>query len=247
MKRKTRRKLLIAGISYLFLFMNVNMPVVYGAASGNYTDLLPIGAPSDTTVISRGSGWAITTLPVTQTFGDSLSRVVDTIYQSTSTGVIANSSATIAITAISTQGFVGSTTFPATWVATGRSFRINAAGNFSNTGTSNWSWSLLIGTMTLVSISSVTTPTTVTNVPFVFTGIVTVGTTGAAGTALGSCTVATSTSANGGNQILYSSATIANTTIDWTTQHSILPNFRWWTNSTSNSITFSNVTVETLN
>lgn len=254
MKKKHRRQLLIMGMVYAFLFMNVNLPTLFAAASGNYTDLLPIGAAANTTVISNGSGWSLTTLAPSQTFGDALSRAPMTVYQSTG---IANVSATTAVTtftAISGQGKVGSTTFPATWVASGRSVRISARGQYSTVavgGGQSWIWGLNIGTTSVVS-SSTSVTASVSSQAFTLTGVFTIGATGNTGTVFGNYDIFATTAPQGvgnpatSNVISYSTASIA-TTVDLTSQLTINPTFKWTTSSQGNNIQFNNVSVEFLN
>src|SRR5690348_18406322 len=74
-KMKKTLRLMVASLMVGFLAGPQIAMQAFAAASGNYTDLLPIGAAGNTTVISNGSGWSLTTLPPTQTFGDSLSRL----------------------------------------------------------------------------------------------------------------------------------------------------------------------------
>jgi hypothetical protein len=158
MKKTHRRKLFTTAMAYLFLLGSVTLPQnAFAAASGNYTDLLPIGAAENTTVISRGSGWALTTLPATQTFGDALSRVVTTVYQSTSTANVNATTTVSTLTAISGQGSVGSTTYPSAWVATGRSIEVEIRGVYSVPAAANENATLTVklGTTTILNTGAI--------------------------------------------------------------------------------------------
>lgn len=243
MRKKHRRQLFTTVMAYLFFLTSGSMPKLYAAASGNYTDLLPIGAASDTTVISRGSGWAVTTLPVTNTFGDSLSRVVDTVYQSTAVATIANTTTISTFTALG-QGNVGSTTFPALWVATGRSIRVTIDGKYGSTGAPTWKWDLKLGTTTILTTGAVTATANQTNQTFRAIGLITIGATGAAGTANAFWDIKVSSGGIGNAPIDFSTATTSAVSIDLTSQLVVNPVFTWGTGSTSNTITANNVTVE---
>lgn len=248
MRMKHRRKLFVTSIAYLFLWVNIQMPqIALGAASGNYTDLLPIGAPSDTTVISRGSGWAITTLPPTQTFGDALSRVVTTVYQSTNTTTINATTVASTFTALG-QGNVGSTTFPASWVASGRSIETVIEGSFSVPAAgSNWTWAVKLGTTTVLNTGAVASQTNQINQWFTARSIMTIGATGTSGTVFGSyeILVASGVTSGSGTILTYSTNTLTTVAVDLTSQLVVNPVFTWGT--ANSSMTIRNVTVKFLN
>ncbi len=248
MKKKIRRKLLISGIAYLFLFMNVNMPVVYGAASGNYTDLLPIGAAANTTVISNGTGWSLTTLPPTQTFGDSLSRVVDVVYQSSGVAIVTNTGVVSTITALS-QGNVGSATIPNAWVASGRSIRTTIIGSYTTTSSTTWTWEFLLGTTTIATTGSVAAIGNQTNQWFKATDILTIANTGASGTLNNSYEIMLSSALTPSLMVSISTASQVPTAIDLTTAQTLVvrPRFTWGNPSPANIIRFTNVIIELLN
>lgn len=242
---KKLRKTLLAGL-LVGLLAGPQYNVALGAASGTYTDLLPIGAPSDTTVISRGSGWAITTLPPTSTFGDSLSRLVDTIYQSTAPATIANSTTVSTFTALG-QGNVGYTTFPAAWVATGRSFRVTIDGKYGTTGAPTWKWDLNLGTTTILTTGAATAVGNQTNQTFRAVGLITIGATGASGTCNAHWDIKVSSGGIGNAALDFSTTTASAVSVDLTSQLTLNPRFTWGTQSNSNTITANNVTVELLN
>lgn len=248
MRKKHRRKLAILGLAYWFLFVSLNpWKPVYGAASGNYTDLLPIGAAGNTTVISNGSGWSLTTLAPSQTFGDALSRAPMTVFQSTSAITISNSTTQSTFTAVSGIGKVGSTTFPATWVATGRSIRITSRGFYTSSVTAtSWAWDVLLGTTSII-ISSGTVPGgNSTNKSFSSTALLTIATTGANGT-INAYYDILAASGSVVSPLVFSTYTVSATTVDLTTQLTVNPRFYWGAQASNNSITFTNILIEFLN
>lgn len=239
--------------SAILVGLLISPQVMWAAASGNYTDLLPIGAAGNTTVISNGSGWSLTTLPPTQTFGDSLSRVTDTVYQSTNIISVANSAAVSTFTAISGQGKVGSTTFPATWVASGRSMRINARGVLSTAaGTRSWTWGLNLGTTTVIT-SSAPVPASISSQAFTMSGLITINATGNAGTVMANYDIFLTTSQPGigvpnvSNTVSYSTGTSGVVTVDLTSQLTVNPTFKWGAAAAGDAIQFNSVNVEFLN
>src|SRR4051812_19969282 len=134
MRKKHRRQLLVTAMAYLYLLACGTVTNTWAAASGNYTDLLPIGAAANTTVISNGSGWSLTTLAPSQTFGDALSRAPFTAYQLYVTSTVAGTTLASNIVSLGGAFNVGSSTFPASWISAGRSIRFTAKGRYSTTG-----------------------------------------------------------------------------------------------------------------
>lgn len=247
MRNKHKKKLLSLLFGYLFLLGQMAVPGnVFAAASGNYTDLLPIGAASDTTVISRGSGWALATLPTSQTFGDSLSRLNYTAYQATSTVTIGNSTTVSTFTAQSGQGYVGSTTFPSSWVASGRSMRVSIKGKYSTTA-SNWTWALKLGTTTVLTTGALAAVSSQTDQYFNAVGLITIGGTGNTGTVNASFDIYASSGATPNSVVSYSTTTASAVTVDLTTQLTVNPVFNWGTQASGNTLTANNVVVEFLN
>jgi hypothetical protein len=220
--------------------------IILAAASGNYTDLLPVGAAGNTTVISNGSGWSLTTLAPSQTFGDALSRAPMTVYQATSPVTFASSTAVSTFTAQGGQGFVGSTTFPASWVATGRNIRISAKGFYGTTSTPNWTWQVLLGTTVVVNTGAVPAPSAVTGQYWKEECLLTIENPAASGTVIGSCDIFVATTTSGTSLVSYSTSSIA-ATVGLNTQLTVNPTFTWGTSSSANTITANNVTVEFLN
>lgn len=222
-------------------------PSLFAAASGNYTDLLPIGAAGNTTVISNGSGWSLTTLPPTQTFGDSLSRLVDTVYQSTITATINATTTASTMTAISAQGFVGSTTFPAAWVVSGRSIEVDVLGDYSvpQVG-SNWTWAILLGTTSVVTTGAVAAVPGQTKMPFHGHAVLTIAATGNAGSVNASYEVLAASNTTPNQYLSWSTGTISGaTTVDLTSQLTVNPVFTWGT--ANSSMTIRNAVVKFLN
>lgn len=227
---------------------------LFAAATGNYTDLLPIGAAANTTVISNGTGWSLTTLAPSQTFGDAFSRAPMTVYQSTTAVTLHTSATQSTFTALSGQGFVGSTTFPASWVASGRSIRITARGRYCTGATApTWNWGVNVGTTTVLQTGAIVAPVLVATHSFTASALLTINATGNAGTISAAYDVYATTStsaqnaANLGNVISFSTSTLSATTVDLTSQLVINPFFTWGTSAAHNRITFTNVLVEFLN
>lgn len=241
-------KLALVGMMVGLLSGPQFVPSCFGAASGNYTDLLPIGAASDTTVISRGTGYAVTTLPTSQTFGDALSRLSYTAYQATAAATISNSATVSTITALN-QGNVGSTTFPASWIATGRSIRITSSGVYNSSTTAvNWTWDVLLGTTSILSTGAKAAPISQTGSWFNSVALLTIAATGTSGTVNGTYNILVTSGAIGtANVVSYSTYTTSAVSVDLTSQLVIRPRFTWGTASTSSAITFNNVIVEFLN
>jgi hypothetical protein len=249
---RKKHKLLSVAVAYLFILAQAVTPqLTYAAASGNYTDLLPIGAAGNTTVISNGSGWSLTTLAPSQTFGDALSRAPMTVYQSTGPATIHTTSAVSTFTAISGQGFVGSTTFPAAWVATGRSIRITGRGRYCTGATGpTWNWGVNIGTTTVLQTGAIAAPVDVDTHTFTASLLLTINATGTSGSISSAFDIfaTTNSTSNGGiNIVSYSTTTATAVTLDLTTQLSVNPFVQWGTSAAHNRITFSNVLVEFLN
>lgn len=220
---------------------------MYGAASGHYTDLLPVGAASDTTVISNGSGWSLTTLPPTQTFGDALSRIPTVVYQLYSSTAIANTTNVSTFTALSSVNSVGSVTFPASWVQVGRSIRVFTEGYYSTTGTPNWTWDIYLGTMSVLTTGAIAAPTTQTKQRFSAIATVTIASTTAASQVNAVYDINVS-SGNYNTPVLnFSTATMSAVTVDWNVTLQVYPHFTWGTANASNSLNITNCWVEFLN
>ncbi len=246
MKKKHIRRLFTLALAYLFLGTSVSAPTLYAAASGNYTDLLPIGAAANTTVWSNGSGWSLTTLPPTQTSGDALSRVIDTVYQSTAIATITGVTTVSTFTALG-QGSVGSTTFPASWVATGRTIEVTVNGLLSTGASETGTWKLLIGTTTILNSGAATLTASQTKDTITAKATITVGTTGGAGTAFGTYAIYLSSGSNtsGATTISFSTGTNVAVPVDWTSQLAVNPTFTF--GSGLSTYTVTNVAVKFLN
>ena len=246
MSKRNRRSLMAVAMAYVVLAWTGS---VSAAASGNYTDLLPVGAAGNTTVISNGSGWSLTTLAPSQTFGDALSRAPMTVYQSTAPGTIANTTTVSTFTATAViSSKVGSTTFPASWVATGRSIRVTTSG-FVTTSTGTWNWSVLLGTTPIMTTGNLVVLGGQTNAAWRATALLTIGATGASGNVNGSYEILVSSNASLGtaNTVSYSTFTTSAVSCDLTSQLTVNPTFKWGIATTGDSITANNVVVEFLN
>ncbi len=243
MRRKHWKSLFVVAIAY---FHFAQCASVFAAASGNYTDLLPIGAAGNTTVISNGSGWSLTTLPPTQTFGDALSRVVTTVYQSTGTATINATTTASTMTAIAGEGKVGSTTFPATWIATGRSIEVDVMGSYSvPVAGSNWTWAILLGTTSVLTTGALAAVNGEANQYFHAHAVLTIAATGSAGTVNASYDIFAASGTTPCTIVSYSTGTAAAVTVDLTSQLTVNPVFTWAT--ANSSMTVRNVTVKFLN
>lgn len=245
--KKKHRQLFTTVMAYLFFLGSVLVPrPVQASASGNYTDLLPIGAAENTTVISRGTGWALTTLPATQTFGDALSRVVTTVYQSTATTSI-NATTTVSTFSALSQGNVGSTTFPADWVATGRSIEVHIRGVYSTPANETGAWTIKLGTTTILNTGALTVHGSQANSSFAASAYLTIGATGTSGTMFGNYDIylASGSTSSGATLLSYSTSTISAVTVDLATQLTVNPTFAWGTGNSSMTVT--NVIVKFLN
>lgn len=249
MKKKYRRQLLATAVAYLYLLASSTAPqFLFAAASGNYTDLLPVGAAGNTTVISNGSGWSLTTLPPTQTFGDALSRVVTTVYQSTTTPTITNTILVSTFTASSViTGSVGSTTFPASWVASGRSIEVEVRGYYSTAASpaETWLWGVRLGTTTILNTTAITAPAGQTRAPFKANAVLSIMGTGTTGTVAGHFDVSASSGSIGSSVIYQSTYTSTTATVDLTTQLTVNPIFQW--GSAVSSITVTNCRIKFAN
>lgn len=244
MRRKERRSLFIVALAYMYL---AGFNSAFAAASGNYTDLLPVGAAGNTTVISNGSGWSLTTLAPSQTFGDALSRAPMTVYQSTGVATINATTTASTFTALS-QGNVGSTTFPAAWVATGRSIETIIDGTYSTANPGpTWTWAVKLGTTTILTTTAASAPGGQANQWFKARSVITVAATGASGTALGSYEILVTSAAAGiAAPVISFSTTTSNTaSVDWTSQLTVNPTLTWGT--ANSSMTIRNISVRFLN
>jgi hypothetical protein len=221
---------------------------MYGAASGHYTDLLPVGAAGDTTVISNGSGWSLTTLPPTYTMGDSLSRIVDTIYQLGTSTAIATTDAVSTFTALVGINKAGTAAFPASWVAVGRSIRITTKGRYSTAATApTWTWEVAIGTNSVMTTGAVTAPGNQTDQSFSAIALLTISTTATTSTINGTYDIMIGSAASTRAMLNYSTSTASAASVDLNSQLTINPHFTWGTSSASNSLTVINCVVELLN
>lgn len=261
MKSKTRRKLALA-MAYVFtLFSFLNYDVVWATASGHYTDILPnptsASGVGSATLYYNGYDWQMTTVGATTVPGDAISRAPYTGYQSTNTFTLFNTSAVSTYTVVAAgAGGVGSTQFPQSWVASGRSIRITARGRYT-TGTTapTWVWGVNFGTTSIISLSG-TAPAVVSTQSFTMSALLNIQTTGNTGTVgasfdvfatTGVATAAAQPVSSILNLVSYSSSTFVPTTVDLTSQLTVNPVFSFGTAATHNRITFTSVIIEYLN
>lgn len=225
----------------------------YAAASGHYTDLLPnpTSAPNivNGALIYNGYDWSIAPLAPTLTYGDGLSRVPATVFQSTNTININATTTASTMTAISGQGSVGSTTLPANWIANGRSIETTIEGSYSTpTAGPNWTWAVKLGTTTILNTAAMASPGGQVNQYFRARSVITIGDTGNAGTVFGSYQIFVASGSNtaGSAVISFSTGTISGAvTVDLTSQLTLNPVFTWGT--ANSSMTIRNVSVKCLN
>lgn len=139
----------------------------FSVQSFAYTDLLPIGAASDTIPVSNGSGWTLQQLPASWTLnrgslgGAGYTTAGGTAYLSAgsftsyiSTNVI-NASATVAPTTFTAIAGIGNATLASSWYsAPGKTIQITGKGLYSTVApATNWTWGIYIGTYPLCSAS----------------------------------------------------------------------------------------------
>lgn len=239
------KKVIKMGLTSLLVGLLAGPSVIFAAASGNYTDLLPIGASGNTTVISNGSGWSLTTLAPSQTFGDALSRAPMTVYQSTTAVAFSGTSGTSTFTALSGLGFVGSTTYPATWVASGRSVRVTVIGSYATNAPVTGTFILKIGTTSVLSSGAISFPGSQDFQYFSAVGVMTIAATGTTGTVNASHEILLASGTVPSPILSLSTNTASAVSVDLTTQLTINPTFKWSTATAS--MTVKNVLVEFLN
>lgn len=225
-------------------------PHGYAASTGHYTDLLPnpTSAPGVTsgTLYYNGYDWGISSLGATNIPGDALSRSPITSFQSSATATIANTATVSTITALPGLGFVGSASFPAAWIATGRTIRISTAGKYS-TSTGTWTWDLFLGTTPVLSTLAQTTVGSQTDQFFKTQALMTIGAVGNAGTVNATYDVQVDSGPTPSTVVNFSTATAAAVTVDLTSQLTVRPRFTWGSPTTTNTITFTNILIELLN
>lgn len=243
---KTTYKTVVTGVLLGFLAAGPQWGFA-GTTGANFTDILPPGGAANTTVISNGTGYNLAVLPPTQTFGDALTRIVDTQFQAVTSTTIANTTTLSTMTAMAGLTGVGSTTFPAGWVAAGRSVRFTARGKYGTTGTPNWTFALFLGTTTVLTTGAVASPASQTNQTWSESCLATIVTTGGAGTVDASCDIFVSSNGINTAVIGFSTTTAAAVTVDLTSQLTVNPVFTWGTANASNTLTINNETVEFLN
>jgi hypothetical protein len=150
----------------------VLVSLFFCAQSFAYTDLLPIGAASDTIAVSNGSGWTLQQLPASWTLnrgsligstGAGLSLAGGTAFLNAgnyasyvSTNVI-SFNATLAPSTFTAQTGIGGSTLSSAWYTSpGKTIQIIGKGLYSTNATAtNWTWGISIGTYPLCSATGV--------------------------------------------------------------------------------------------
>lgn len=253
MKKKYRLKVLATVVAYLYLVTGVALPQVHATASGHYTDLLPnpTSAPNIVSgaLIYNGYDWSVVTLAPSTVIGDTLSRVSSVPFQVFVASAISNTTNISTFTALVGQTSVGSAVLPASWIQAGRSIRITAKGKYSTSGAPTWNWGVFLATQTIMTTGAQTAPGGQSNQWFSATALLTIASTGTAGTINGTYDIWAGTITIGvqSNIVAYSTVTASAITADLTTQLTINPTFTWGTASAGNTITFNNVFIELLN
>lgn len=221
----------------------------YATATGSFNDLLPIGQAENVTVLNRGpgSGYAVVTVPTADTFGDAISRMSYTAYQSTTAATLGGTTSLTVITS-SITGKVGSVNIPQSWIATGRTIRIKWSGLYTTTSAvATVTFGVRLGTTTVITTGAQTIDANQTTQFIYGEANITVADTGSAGTANGSYNIVASSGSTTvrTTQVGYSTTTFSPSAIDWTTSISVQPFLTWST--TAPTITFRNLTIELLN
>lgn len=125
----------------------------------------------------------------------------------------------------------------------GKTYRVSGAGVFSNTGTPTLTLKVKFGSTVILSTGAVTTVTGATNREFTFSGLITVKSLGASGTASaqGSFVEYASTA------VVYPMTNSSTVTVDTTANQTVGVTAQWGASSASNTITLTNLVLEELN
>lgn len=155
------------------------------------------------------------------------------------------SAVTVASTAAETTLLASAYTIQANWLTAGKTLRIRARGIIGNTGTPNLTLKVKLGGATVITTGAVTMSTITGSMDFFIDATVTIRTAGGTGTAIGQiagdyCT------ANGTAPLRISAPTASTTTIDTTANSSFDVTAQWSASSASNTLTITNLTVESL-
>lgn len=127
----------------------------------------------------------------------------------------------------------------------GRKIRVKAGGFYSTTGTPTLQLKVKFGTVVVLDTTAVATPAGAANKQWTLEGLITVRTNGSTGTVIaqGMVTIASSTTAVQSEQMV-NTGTV---TVDTTVATAITVTAQWGTASASNTITCTNLSVESMN
>lgn len=179
----------LAAVTFASLF--------FVAQSYAFTDLLPVGAASDTIVVSNGSGWTLQQVPDSwAVFRGSLggngynttggrayaAGIPFNLFVSTDIYSV-NATVNVSTWTASFAG-IGSSALPSLWYAyPGKTLEIKGRGLYSTTAVATtWTWGIYIGTYPVCTITS-TPPANQTNQAWIENGFLTLESTGTASTA----------------------------------------------------------------
>lgn len=170
--------------------------------------------------------------------GDANQNPIGLLFVQTASATIANSTTE---TAISSTG-VGSLTLPANFFIIGRTIRITGRGFHSSTANPNITLKIKFGSTVMLTTGAVQSKNGSTD-SFVISGEITCRTTGASG-AFMSQGQYLELHTGGAFEGMKNTATVA---VDTTTSQTITVTAQWGTANASNTITLTNLTVESLN
>lgn len=125
----------------------------------------------------------------------------------------------------------------------GKTYRIQLAGYYSNTGTPTLDLKVKFGTTVLLDTGVLTTATGATNREFMVDGLITVYTVGSSGAVRGQGLYLSPTETILVNPMINTS----NVTVDTTANNTFNVTIQWGTSSSSNTITVTNLVIEELN
>ena len=162
-------------------------------------------------------------------------------FAQTATATLASS--TTETTLVSTG--VGSVSLTKNSIAVGKTFKVSGAGVFSNTGTPTLDLKVKLGSVTVLDSGAITTVTTASNREFLFSGIITIRSIGASGTAFAQGTF-TETLATGVS-LNYPMSNAATVAVDTTANLAFNVTAQWGASSASNTISLTNLLIEELN
>ena len=146
----------------------VLVSLFFCAQSFAYTDLLAVGAASDTIMVSNGSGWTLQQVPANWSLfrgslgGAGYTTAGGTAYATggndyslfLSTNII-NVQASANVSTFTAQAGIGNASLPAGWYTTaGKTIRVTGKGLYSTVAAAtNWTWGISIGTYPICSAS----------------------------------------------------------------------------------------------